>query len=505
MTNILPLRTDQYKMNGHFAVLPEGTERVYSYMEARKGATYPATIFFGLQYYIQQYLAKPVTKEDVDYAEALAGFTNFHDNCFNREGWDYIVNELDGKLPIRIKAVPEGTVVPTGNVLMTIENTDDKCAWLTNYVESILMKLWYPLTLAYRSNQNMNSIADALEKSSMLPREVAQHLYIDFGYRGVTSEEQASIGGAAHLLSNYGSDTILATKLLIDNYVDIASENVLDLIKLNKSKGLISYGVPASEHSIGTARGEEGELEYFENMLDTFPNGLVSIVADSYNVTRFVEEYTLKLRDKILARFENGTGDINRTIIRPDSLRSEDDTPSKQVVWLHEALGKIFGYTENKKGYKVLHPAVGVLWGDGISDLEIRVIYNDLMEAGWSVQNLAVGQGGGLLNAGNNNTRDTNRFAIKCSAQKQNGEWVDIQKNPLDASKKSKAGRLKLFRNDDGSYVTMKAGSELELMRFASGGNISDILETVFENGELIKKQYIGEIRARVPKYTLNL
>lgn len=491
MKTILPLQTDQYKMNSHFAILPEETERVYSYMEARKGAKYPAVIFFGLQYYIKRYFLKPVTKEDVDYAEAFAKFTNQHDNCFNREGWDYIVNELGGKLPLRIKAVPEGTIVPTGNVLLTIENTDDKCAWLTNSpTETILMKLWYPTTLAYRSNHNTEVIAKAFDRSSMLPREIAKHLYIDFGYRGVTSEEQAAIGGAAHLLSNFGSDTNAGTQMLLEYYTkfDMTPEGFSNLPKCS-----ISYGVPASEHSIATARGEEGEFGYYENMLDTFPNGLVSIVADSYNVTRFVEEYTLRLRDKIISRFENGTADLNRTIIRPDSLRSEDDTPVKQVIWLHTALEKIFGHTVNDKGYKVLHPAVGVLWGDGISDAEIEQIYTELMDVGWSIENLAVGQGGGLLNAGDNNTRDTNRFAIKCSAQKQNGEWVDIQKNPLDTSKKSKAGRLVLTKTPTGEYATRKLDDLNSYDNY-----YVDELVTVFENGELKVEYDLEEIRNRI-------
>lgn len=480
MKTNLPLMTDQYKMNSHFAVLPKETERVYSYMEARKGAKYDATLFFGLQYYIKQYLTTPITKEDIDYTEAFAQNTNFHENCFNREGWDYIVNELGGKLPIRIKAVPEGTIVPTGNVLMTIENTDEKCAWLTNYIETLLMKLWYPLTVAYRSNKTMNVIKRAFERSSDLPSSVAQHVFIDFSYRSVTCEEQAGIGGASHLISNFGSDNIAGVRFLMDYYTNGVINDM--------TKGSISYGIPASEHSIGTARGEEGEFEYYENMLDTFPDGLVSIVADSYNITRFIEEYTPKLKNKILERYNNGKGELNRTIIRPDSLRYEGDTPLKQVVWLHESLGEIFGYEINSKGYKVLHDCIGIIYADGVSDDEIYEIFNTLNESGWSVDNLAVGQGGGLLNAGDNNTRDTNRFAIKASAMKQRGKWVDIQKNPLDKTKKSKAGRLILHKDGYDTYHTMKLDDSQDL---------KDELVTVYEDGELKVEYNLKDIRAK--------
>ena len=479
MKFILPLQTDQYKLNGHFRMLPDDVETVYSYMEARKGATYDATTFFGLQYYIKRYILPEVTKEDLDFAEKFAKQTNFHDTPFNREGWDYIVNELGGKLPIRIKAVKEGTTVPTGNVLLTIENTDDKCAWLTNYIETLLMKLWYPLTLAYRSNQTSEFLMQGFDESSDLPREVAKHLYIDFGYRGVTSEEQAAIGGAAHALSNYGSDTPAATLLLHEYY----NNNVWGEV------GEITYGVPASEHSIGTSKGVDGEFAYYLGMLQKFPDGIVSVVADSYNVVRFVEEYTKEMKPVILERWMMGKGEINRTVLRPDSDRFEGDTPSKQIIWFHEELDKIFGHTTNSKGKKVLHPAIGVLYADGISDIDIRNMITDLIDAGWSTENLALGQGGGLLNAGDTNTRDTNRFAIKVSASKQGGEWVDIQKNPLDVTKKSKSGRLLLHKDIDGTYHTLKQDENPTLQ---------DELVTVFENGELLVEYTVQDVRDNI-------
>lgn len=482
---MLPLMSDQYKINGHFRMLePFGTQVVYSYMEARTGAEYDAVCFCLLQYYIKRYLMQKITKEDVDYAEKVAAATNFHSRPFNREMWDRIVDVHGGRLPIHIKAVKEGTTVPTGHALMTIENTDLECAPLTNLLETLLMKLWYPVTIAYRSRETMRYMMRMFDQTSELPREVAQHLYIDFGYRGVTSEEQAAIGGAAHLLSNFGSDTMAGSLLLMDYYNqgDFTIDGIV---------GSISYGVPASEHSIGTAGGEAGEFGYYQHMIEEFPDGLVSIVADSFNVVRFVTDYTRRLKDDILARWENGKADLNRVILRPDSPRFEGDTAWDQVLWFHEELGKIFGYTKNAKGYKVLHPCIGILYGDGISDEDIRRIYRNLADNGWSIENCAVGQGGGLLNAGDKNTRDTNRFAIKCSAQKQNGEWVDIKKNPLDTSKASKAGRMQLLRNDKGEFHTL-CGDDPVPEGFEG---CEDLLETVFLNGELVRDQSLAEIR----------
>ena len=213
------------------------------------------------------------------------------------------------------------------------------------------------------------------------------------------------------------------------------------------------------------------------------------MVADSYNITRFVSEYIRKRKDAIIERHENGTSQINRLVIRPDSPRFKGDTPEDQVLWIYQELDDIFGHTVNEKGYKVLHPAVGVIYGDGLSDDEIEKIYSLLAEKGYSIENCVVGQGGGLLQKIN---RDTQRFAFKCSAQMRNGEWVKVQKNPLDKTKASKAGRMKLVKatNSKGEMVYQTYTEDHPLYY-----DHEDHLKTVFKDGELLVDVSFNEVR----------
>lgn len=146
MKNIC-LNSDSYKM-GHYKGYMPNTKRVYSYFESRKGAEFPVTVFYGLQYILKEYLeGKVVTKEKIDAAEKIID-QHLGKGVFNRKGWEYILEKYDGKLPVRIKAVAEGTPVDIDNALITIENTDDNVPWLTNYLETIIMNVWYPSTIA---------------------------------------------------------------------------------------------------------------------------------------------------------------------------------------------------------------------------------------------------------------------------------------------------------------------------------------------------------------------
>ena len=199
------LMTDSYKIS-HFKQYPEGTESVYSYFESR-GGKYPQTAFFGLQYLMMKHLeGVRVTKANIDEAELVTKSHFPPGTVFNRAGWEHIVEKHGGRLPIAIKAVPEGTVVDTKNVLMTIENTDPKCYWLTNYIETLLVQIWYPTTVATHSRACKKVILDALRKSG--DPELVQFKLQDFGFRGVSSVETAGIGGAAHLVNFMGTDTV---------------------------------------------------------------------------------------------------------------------------------------------------------------------------------------------------------------------------------------------------------------------------------------------------------
>lgn len=462
MKNIA-LQTDSYKLN-HWNQYPKGTQSVYSYFEARKGATFPYTVFFGLQKIIMDNLVGVViTKEKIDQAEKLVN-AHLGPNRFNRVGWEYILNNHGGKLPIRIKAVPEGTPVPINNILMSVINTDEtNCGWLTNFLESLLTHVWYPSTVATLSRTVKEDIKTHLELTTDNIGGLNFGLH-DFGYRGVSSDESAEIGGAAHLINFLGTDTVPSIMLLADYYNDGNVEG-------------IAYSVPATEHSIMTALGKDGEATVVSNLLNEYPTGILSVVADSYDIYNFVDNIVgVQFRDQIMAR--DGV-----FVVRPDSVDPTHPTPEALMVRIFNSLWNSFGGTVNAKGYKVINPKIRVLWGDGIDRVGINKILECTMLSGYSTENIACfGMGGGLLQKVN---RDTQRFAFKSSAQKRNGVWYDIQKQPKDITKTSKKGILKLIKLN-GEYKTVTVDEYPE---------ITDEMVTVFENGELLIKYTLEQVR----------
>jgi nicotinamide phosphoribosyltransferase len=377
---------------------------------------------------------------------------------FNRAGWEHIVNVHDGYLPLRIKAAPEGSVIPTRNVLMTIENTDPLCFWLTNYMETLLLKVWYPITVATLSREIKKVILRFLEETGT-PESLPFKLH-DFGYRGVSSEESAAIGGGAHLVNFMGTDTFIALEFL-QKYYDA---------------DMAGFSIPATEHSIMCARGEAGEVEQMNRFLDAFKNGpypAIACVSDTYNLWTACSEYwggILKnkveaLEDKVL-------------VVRPDS-----GDPVTIVVQVVETLEKAFGTTINDKGYKVLKN-VRIMQGDGVDLKSIVAILEALRVRGYSADNIAFGMGGALLQKCN---RDTQKFAIKASSYVINGYRKDYQKNPItDSGKRSKAGRLKLVKLGR-SYTTMSTDEP----------GYFDELVTLYENGRVLKRYTLDEIRER--------
>lgn len=169
MKNILNLltaitRTDSYKMS-QWTQYPKDTAFISSYIEARGGES--ISVFFGLQAFIKEYMMNPITMADIDMAEKLI---TAHGEPFNRAGWEIIVREYDGRLPVQIEAVPEGTVMPTGNVQVQIVNTDPRLFWLTSYLETAMLRaVWYPSTVATMSRKSKIRIARALERTSDIP------------------------------------------------------------------------------------------------------------------------------------------------------------------------------------------------------------------------------------------------------------------------------------------------------------------------------------------------
>lgn len=451
--------TDSYKAS-HYLQYPPDTDAVYSYFEARVGARFPETVFFGLQYLLDEYLYGPVISlADVQEARELYA-AHISGLPFNSVGWAQIIGAHGGRLPVSIKAVPEGTVVPVGNVLLTIENTDPRCAWLTNYLETLLVQLWYGCTVATQSRAMRKIILQSLEWTGD-PSLIDFKLH-DFGFRGVSSVESAGIGGAAHLVNFNGTDTVRGIEIARKYY----------------GEPMAGFSIPAAEHSTITAWGKEGEAYAFANMLDQFPTGMVAVVSDSYDLMHAVRQTWGKdLRDRVLAR--DGV-----LVVRPDS-----GDPPTTVVKVLNALGDAFGYERNDKYFKVLNPKVRVIQGDGIDIDMLDRVLDHMQDTGWSADNVAFGSGGGLLQKLH---RDVQRFAMKCSAIRQGGVWKPVSKSPVtDPSKASKAGRLSLIRTHDGGWATVSQENRDRV------NTAPDQLVEVFRDGAVLQRTTFAEVRAR--------
>jgi nicotinamide phosphoribosyltransferase len=439
---------------------PPGTTGVYSYIESR-GGEYDKTLVFGLQAFIKEYLLEPITQEDVDLADEIL---TAHGEPFNRAGWQYILDKHAGYLPVIIRAVPEGLVIPTKNVLATIENTDPECFWLTTWLETALLRaIWYPTAVATQSWHIRHLILNYLEKTGD-PSLIDFKLH-DFGARGVSSLESAGIGGAAHLVNFMGTDTISGVLHAREFY----------------GAGVAGFSIPAAEHSTITSWGRDGEVKAYENMVSHFakPGSIVAVVSDSYDIYNAASNlWGGALRQRVI--------DSGATIvIRPDS-----GDPVEVNSRLVEILGEKFGCTVNSKGYKVLNH-VRVIQGDGINYKSISNILFALTQMGYSADNIAFGMGGGLLGKPQ---RDDQKFAMKASSVRINGEWIPIAKDPVtDPGKKSKTGRVTLWRSGSEwvSSVERPTGWSDRAV-----GDFREVLQTVYVDGKLVKEVTFEEVRA---------
>ena len=455
------LRTDSYKFT-HWRQYPPGTERVYSYFESR-GGKWPEVVFFGLQYYLKKYLEGPVvSRQSIDEAAEIVRRHFGGRSLFNRTGWDQILEKHGGRLPVVIRAVPEGTPVPGHNVLMTVENTDPACYWLTSYLETLLVQVWYGCTVATQSREMRKLILKSLDRTGD-PGLIDFKLH-DFGFRGVSSVETAGVGAAAHLLSFMGTDTFEGITVARDYY----------------GAPMAGSSIPAAEHSTVVAWGKEHEVQAMRNMLDQFPDGMVAVVSDSYDIFAACRDlWGGALRDRVLAR--DGC-----LVVRLDS----GDPLEVLVTGAPNALGILadrFGYTVNPKGYKVLDPHVRVIQSDGVDFELLGRILEAMEKAGYSVDNIAFGSGGGLLQKLN---RDTLKFAFKCAAVTVSGVEHEVFKQPVtDPGKRSKSGRMKLVRTEGPhgpSYQTVKPDQPGE-----------DQLVEVFRDGTIVREWKFSEVRQR--------
>jgi len=466
---------DSYKLS-HIAQYPKGAKGMVSYIESR-GGKHDKVLFFGLQLLIKEYFLQQLTHTHVDNIVAFEKahlLDNYTDDL--EIALRAVVDDYNGWFPIRIRAAEEGLLIPVKNILVSVETTseDERTFALVSYFETKLVRIWSPTTVATESYAIREIILDGLKRSADDPYAEIPFKLHDFGSRGISSAEGAAFAGAGHLVSFQGSDTILA----------VLAANI------GYNCEMSSFSIPATEHSTTTTHGRNGEEQLITQMFDSYakPGAIFATVIDSYDWVNWVQNIAPKFKDRL---DESGA----TWVFRPDSGHPID-TPIRVV----EELAKVFGYTTNSKGYKVLNN-VRVIQGDGIDTEDVREIVQKMLNKKWSISNIGFGMGGGLLQK---NNRDTQKFAMKCCALLVDDKWIDIYKDPAiyDAStlkidkkasgfKTSKPGRLELLYNTQtGAYMTVPT-KDCEKLDYGW----KKALSTVYVNGNLVKDLTLDQVR----------
>eukprot|EP01091_Cochliopodium_minus_P009972 TRINITY_DN2579_c1_g1_i1.p1 TRINITY_DN2579_c1_g1~~TRINITY_DN2579_c1_g1_i1.p1 ORF type:complete len:510 (-),score=137.55 TRINITY_DN2579_c1_g1_i1:86-1615(-) len=476
MNNIdvpLAVCTDSYKIT-HFYQYPEAKKMV-AYGEFRspfnKDKNDNRFVNYGIRYIIENYLLKQWTEEEVRKSKLFFSTHNsgFNDFPFPEEVFMEFVRNNNGYFPVKLQALQEGTCANIHVPVYQI-TAEGKYARLVTFLETILTHVWYPSTVATLSRR----IKDKIQKAFKESVDDESHFLIgsrlhDFGFRGCTSLEQATLGGSSHLLNFDGSDTLSACY-----YVQF---------HLNGGKP-IGTSIPATEHSVMTSWPSEKDA--IKNMMNRFggEGKVYACVLDSYDYKNCLEHVVPSLKELKVEK-------KGFMVYRPDS-----GDPIEAVLMGLAAGEKTFGFTKNKKGFKVLN-GVGVIQGDGINDQNVNQILEAVHKNGYSAQNVAFGMGGGLLHKMN---RDTMSFATKLShITYQNGTHRDVMKKPkTDPTKYSLPGEVKVIRNEKGYPVVYPVEHPVE------GENL---LQTFYDNGPVkdLKWPLFYEIRERIEKEWHNL
>lgn len=465
----LILRTDSYKISHHAMMRPD-TEYAYAYVEARgSDHGYDNVLWYGIQGILKRHFSTPITKEFIDEARCIIEH-HMGEGFFYEEGWNKILTELNGQLPLRVLSIPEGTIVPLSIPLMAVTNTIAGYGWLVGYFEPLFLHVWYPTTVATISYSIRTVVEDAYKKTVCDERQNSLFKLHDFGFRGVSSCESAGIGGSAHLVAGWrGTDTIQGMVELIDNY----AANPAD----------IAYSIRATEHSIMCAWSDaetRNDYEALQMVISTLEKhkGLIAAVGDTYSITRFAEWVST---DPIKSRIINSGGTL---VVRPDS-----GDPVKTPVEVLKILMDGFGYTTNNLGYKVLPACIRVIQGDGINENTIREIYDLMFSLNMSAENIVFGMGGALLQ---HCDRDWLKFAMKTSAIFVDDQWVDLFKDPeTDSTKQSKKGRVMAFKDLDGKWFS----DRIELMDI--NHNIIPQMRPIWENGKFLIETSFNDVRVK--------
>ncbi len=481
---------DGYKTD-HIRQYPKETEYVNSNFTPRMSRIpgVNEVVFFGLQYFLKEYLDNQWNNNFFmrDKDAVLRGYKRRLDNYLgpNAVNVDHVAHLHDlGYLPISIKALPEGTLVPIGVPCLTIMNEDPDFFWLTNHFETILSNIiWKPITSATTAFQYRKKFEEFAKKTGYDKGFVPWQGH-DFSFRGMSGLEDACLSSAGHLLSFTGTDSIPAIDFL-EMYYGADSD-----------KELIGGSVPATEHSV-MCMGEQGnEINTFKRLItEIYPKGIVSVVSDTWDFWKVMTEYLLELKEIIMAR-------DGRLVIRPDSgdpvkiICGDFESPHSliteaQLKGAYELLWDTFGGTINEQGYKVLDTHVGLIYGDSITLERQKEILERLETKGFSASNLVLGIGSYTYEYV---TRDTFGFAMKATWGQVNGEAKDIFKSPKTDSgfKKSAKGLLQVYSENG----ILKLKDQCTWDEQSEG-----LLDLVYCDGILLVDQSLSEIRTRLNSY----
>ena len=489
--NISPiLLKDGYKV-GHKFQYPEGTTLVYSNLTPRKSRNpqMEEVVFFGMQYFIKEYLINQFRDDFFNRPkeEVVNAYARRMDNYLGKDSipHDHIgaLHDL-GYLPLEIKALPEGTLVPMKVPVFTIKNTKPEFFWLTNMLETLLSAItWKPCTSATTAFHYFKTFTRYAQETVGDDLGFVPWQGHDFSFRGMSGIEDALMSGAAHLLCFTGTDTIPAIDFLEEYYhADCTSE-------------LVAGSVPATEHSVMCMGTEDGEIETFERLITkVYPSGPVSIVSDTWDFWQVITEFLPKLKEHILAR-------DGKVIIRPDSgdpvkivIGDEDATPgSPEHKGVIQCMWETFGGTITKQGYRLLDPHIGLIYGDGITTERQDAILEGLKQKGFASYNIVLGLGSFTYEYV---TRDNFGFAMKATYGEVNGTGRDIFKSPKtdDGTKLSAKGLLQVFIHPLTGRLQLKDRCTWE--EEAQGE-----LKTVFKDGQLLVDWTLEQIRTRIKNH----
>ena len=476
---------DGYKVD-HRRQYPDNTQVIFSNLTARKsrrGYT-EQMVFFGLQYFIKHYLIDSWNRDFFQQPkeQVIRQFSRRINNYLgpNNVGTQHIEALHDlGYLPIKIMALPEGSVYPLKVPCLVLYNTDERFFWLTNYLETILSaNVWGMCTSATTALQYRKIFETyALETDGDIAFVDWQGH--DFSFRGMYGVEAAVMSGAAHLLSFTGTDTIPAIDFLEQYYL------------ADSDKELVGGSVAATEHSVMCAGGMENELETFRRLIeDIYPSGIVSIVSDSWDFWQVMTEFTVALKDRILARegkvvFRPDTG-CPVKIICGDPQAAVGSPEYKGAI---ECLWDVFGGSTTAKGYKLLDSHVGLIYGDSITIERAEAICAGLKAKGFASTNIVFGIGSFTYQ---HVTRDTDGYAVKATFAKVDGKDREIFKDPKtdDGTKKSAKGLVAVFKDAQGQFYLKDQASWQDV-------NHCEFVP-VFADGELLTEYSLADIRARL-------